>query len=611
MIRHYLSIAFRHLFKNRIYSTITVAGLAIGLASVFLILQYLHSELSYDRFHAGAENIYRISWEDENPQTRTPHPMALALVRDFPEVESATSMTPIWGPGLIRQTFSIRNLEKDIRYDERNVLAVDTTFFQVFSFPLLKGNPKTVLKNPGGILISESMAKKYFGDQDPIGKSLAVNGDQQLVEIIGVFKDVPKNSHFHFDILVSYLRMKLGNPNDDFYTWKDFGHYNYIKLKPGTDVKQLEAKLLAWTQKYINYSLADLNSAKEKGYGFKLKPITDIHLRSHLHWEFESNGNVSYVYMMAAAAMLILFIACLNFINLTTAQSAERAKEIGIRKSLGAFRRQLSGQFIGESLLTSGMAVILAALLIEGIIPFYNSFTGSAVELNYLNFFPLLLGLGLLVGIIAGAYPAWYLSLIKPGLILKGKFIQTPQGTIFRHAFMGFQFFASMVLISCSLIIYSQLNYVRNKGLGFNQEEIILIHIKNRGAIDEKFESLQTELLKIPGIRTVAGTSNVPGQTFNQNPVFASADPEVRVNASEAWIDYDFFKTLDIKTAEGRTFLKENPADKDAFVINETTAKNLIFRIGDWQRDHLGARRRKYQGNRCRSCARFSFSIPP
>jgi len=576
MLTHYFSIAFRHLIKNRVYSTITIAGLAVGLASVFLIVQYLQQELSYDRFHDGAENIYRITWEDETPQTRTPHPMAQAMVRDFPEVESAVSLTPIWGPGLIRQTFSVRNLEKDIKYDESNVIAVDTTFFNVFTFPLIKGDRKTALKNPGGVLISASTAKKYFGDEDPIGKHLAVNDDEQLIDVMGVFKDVPANSHFHFDILISYLRMKAGNPNGDFYTWNDFGHYNYIKLKPGTDARQLETRLLDWIPKYLNWSQQDIRSLREKGFGFRLQPLTDIHLRSHLTWELESNGNVSYVYMMTAAALLILLIACINFINLTTAQSAERAKEIGIRKTLGAFRRQLSGQFIGESLLIAGLAVLLAALLIELVVPFYNSFTGKILELNYLHFAVLLGGLGLFVGVLAGIYPALYLSMIKPGLILKGKFLQTSKGLSFRQFFMVFQFFASMVLISCSAIIFSQLDYIKHKSLGFSQEEVIVLPVKNRQTINPKFEELQSELLRIPGIKDVSATSNIPGRSYNQNPIFSSTDPEMRINASEDYVDYDFFKTLGIRLAEGRTFMKENPADQQAFVINETAAKNLF-----------------------------------
>ena len=208
MFRNCLKVAIRNLSKNLFYSLTSISGLALGLACVFLIVQYLKQELSYDQFHKHADDIYRVTWEDENPQTRTPHPMAQALVTDFPEVESAVSITPMWGLGLTRESFSFRNPEKDIQFEENNVMAVDSTFFDVFTFPLLKGDPKTALKNPGGILISSSMSKKYFGDEDPLGKQLAVNDEKELIQVVGVFEDVPAESHFHFDFLVSYVRRK-------------------------------------------------------------------------------------------------------------------------------------------------------------------------------------------------------------------------------------------------------------------------------------------------------------------------------------------------------------------------------------------------------------------
>jgi len=296
MLHHYLTTALRNFLRNKFYTGISVFGLAIGLASVFLIIQYLKQELSYDRFHKNADNIYRIAWINTNAQTRTPHPMAQALVQDFPEVESAVSLSPLWGPGLTREIFSIRNPEKDVRYDESNILAVDSTFFQVFSFPLIKGDPKTVLKNPRGVLISESTAIKYFGTVDCLGKQLEANEEKYLIQVVGVFKDVPQASHFHFDFLVSYVREKLLDPNDPYYQWGDFGHYNYIRLKPGTDAKALESKLLTWTKKYISYREEEIRWLEENHYGFQLQPVTSIHLQSHLRWELEANGNIAYVY---------------------------------------------------------------------------------------------------------------------------------------------------------------------------------------------------------------------------------------------------------------------------------------------------------------------------
>ncbi len=591
MLTNYFIVAFRNLLKNKTYSLINIVGLALGFACVFLIAQYLRLELGYDRFHTHAEDIYRITWEDENPQTRTPHPMAQALVQDFPEVESAVSLSPLWGPGLTRQTFSIRNMEKDIRFDESNVLAVDSTFFDVFSFQLVKGDKKTALKKPGGILISESMAKKYFGESEPIGKHLSVNDDDQLIEVVGVFQDVPTASHFHFDFLTSYVREKsFEDPGSDYYTWRDFGHYNYIRLKPGTDAKLLEGKLLEWSTKYIDVSPEDYRAMVNRNFGFRLQRLTDIHLHSHIRWELEPNGFIAYVYMMTAAALLILIIGCANFINLTTALSAERAKEIGIRKSLGAFRSQLLLQFMGESLLISMLAMVLSFFFVELALPFFAIITGRPIEMNY-AFFPLVLGgLGLLVGVIAGAFPSLYLSSAQPGLILKGNFLHTPKGIGLRQVFMVFQFFASMVLISCSVIIDRQLNFIQHKELGFNQEEVVVIPVKNRGAINPKLDELRVELLRIPEIRSVSAASNIPGRSFNQNPVFPANDPQQRVASSEAMVDYDFFDILGISFVEGRPFLKENPADRDAFILNETAARYLYPRgaLGKeitWDRD--------------------------
>ncbi|HWA34279.1 MAG TPA: ABC transporter permease, partial [Cyclobacteriaceae bacterium] len=576
MFSNYLKIAVRSLFKNKAYSFVNITGLALGLACVCIITQYLMKELSYDRFHDGAENIYRISWEDENPQTRTPHPMAQAMVHDFPEVESAVSLTPLHGFGLTRETYSFSNPEKDIRFDERNILAVDTTFFDVFTFPMVYGVGKEVLKNPGGLLISESMAKKYFGDENPVGKQLSVNDEKYLVEVAGVFKDVPEASHFHFDFLVSYVREKsLDDPESEYYTWKDFGHYNYVRLKPGANAKELEAKLPGWIRQYVNISDESFNKLQEKGYGFRLQPITDIHLKSHLNWELETNGYIAYVYMMAAAAILILFIGCVNFINLSTAQSAERAKEIGIRKSLGAFRGQLALQFTGESVLVSLLAAVLAAIILETSLPFFGTITGASFPVNHPSFLSVLIVLALITGVLAGIFPSLFLASAKPGLILKGKLLQSPRGSGFRQAFTTFQFFASMILISSSIVIYSQLRFIQSRELGFDQEETIVLPIKNRRVITPRLDELRNELMKVPGINAVSAASNIPGTTYNQNPVFATANPTVKSAASEALVDYDFFDVMGISFVEGRKFSRENPADKEAFILNETAANSL------------------------------------
>ena len=430
MLYNYFNIALRNLLKNKVHTTINVFGLAFGIASVFLITLYIKQELSYDKFHHQAEDLYRIVWVSENPQTRTPHPMAQALVADFPEVESAVSVTPLFAAGLTRETHSLRNPQKAERYDEKNLLAVDTTFFDVFDFPIVKGDAKKALKQVNGVLISESMARKYFGDEDPIGKHLAVDSTEYLVEVLAVFKDVPSNSHFHFDFLGSYVREKSFNPEDEFYSWSDFGHYNYIRLKHGADPKLLESKLMSWFRKYFEVSDQDAQAFAAQHFGFKLQPVTDIHLRSRLRWELEPNGNIEYIYILAAAALFTLIIACVNFMNLTTAKSAERAKEIGVRKTMGAFRSQLSIQFLAESVTIALIAVFFSILIIESALPFFNYLTGLSFEVHYIQYLLILLAAGVFIGLISGIYPSLYLSAVKPHLILKGKLIQTPKGII-------------------------------------------------------------------------------------------------------------------------------------------------------------------------------------
>ncbi len=576
MLRNYLRVALRNLYKNKFFTIINVAGLGLGLACVFLIVQYLRFELSYDKFHESTENIYRVAWFDENPQPRTPHPMALAMMHDFPEVENAVSLSPVWAFGLTRRTFSFKNLERDVQYDERNVLAVDTTFFKVFTFPLVKGDPRTALKHINSCLISESTAKKYFGEEDPIGKRLAVNDDKNLVEIVGVFLDVPAASHFHFDVLVSYLHEKANDPNNPYYTWADFGHYNYVKLKPGTNPKAVEAKMMDWIRGYLTVSDEVFKTAKQKGVHFELQPITDIHLRSHILWELEPNGYISYVYILAAAGFLILIIAAVNFINLSTAQSVDRAREIGIRKSLGAYKSQIAAQFTGEAVLVSVMAIVVAGCLIEMVSPFYASVTGKALRIDYVSMALGLIFLGLLTGIIAGIFPSLRLSTVKPTQILKGKMPQTLEGRMLRQSFTTFQFMASMALISCSAVIYSQLRFIQNRPLGFEQDEVVTLPVKDDGPFRTRLETLREELLKVDGVTSVSASSNIPGSAFNRNDAWDSQDPQIRTIVSEEMIDYDFFRVMGITFAEGRPFLRENPADADAFVINEAAAKAIF-----------------------------------
>lgn len=575
MFKNYLTIAGRVMARNKVETAINALGLMLGMVSVFLIMLYVRYETGYDTFYPESQNLYRVAWETDNPQTRTPHPMAQAMAHDFPEVQSAVSLTPLWGSGLTRETFSFRNPLNDAQFTEANILAVDTTFFDVFGFSVVRGDARKALKNTNTILLSESAADKYFGNEDPIGKQLLVFPDSVLLQVEAVFKDVPAQAHFHFDFLISYVREKSLEPEDAFYSWADFGHYNYVRLQPGTDIKSLESKLLPWLGKYIPNSDEKIRAAQASGITFRLQPVTDIHLKSHLRWELEPNGNMEYVYIMGAVALLTLLIACINFMNLMTAKSTERAKEIGIRKTMGALRQQLSAQFLSESVLMALVSVVLAALVVQGLLPFYREFTGQSVQLNYED---VLLGLGiigLLVGLASGVYPAWIISKIQPQSILKGKFKTSGRGVRLRNSLIVFQFAISMILISGAIIIYNQLNFIQQKNLGFSKEAVLVVPIRT-DELNEKIETLKTELLTVNGVSAVSASSNMPGGGFNQNTISLIDKPDNEISCSEMFVDYDFNKTMNLSLADGRFFQQTDTQNNlPHFILNETAARQL------------------------------------
>lgn len=579
MLRSYLLITLRNLLKNRVYTLINVVGLTAGIASVILILLYVQDEIGYDRYDPQTANIYRIYWQSGDPQTRTPHPMAQALVKDFPEVVNAVTLSPIWGPGLTKQSFSVRNLEKDIQYNEKDILSVDSTFFDVFPLKIIQGNKKTVLRTPGKLMLSQSAAHKYFGDEDPVGKFLAFNGDENLIEIEGVYEDIPRQSHFHASALVSYVHMKTNEgPGSAYYTWADFGHFNYIKLRPDADPKKLESQLLSWAAQYINVSDEGIRKIIQNKEGFRLQNIRDIHLKSHLRWELEPNGNIEYVYIMVSAAFLILIIAVINFINLTTAKSAERAKEIGVRRTLGAVKKQLSIQFIGESLLVALFSMILAGLTVEISLPFFNLLSGKELSINLMDnpiIIVIILSIGIITGILSGLYPSVILSSINPVQVLKGKFVTSKRGNAFSQFLVVFQFTMAIILISGTVIILNQMNFIHNKDLGFSKDATLLIPIRDR-EMRRNFETLQNELKNVSGVDQVGATSNVPGTQFNQNGIHRADDPQHEVEASQMYVDYDLIKTLGLEVVEGRGFDRSFSKDtSNAYIVNESAVREL------------------------------------
>ena len=579
MLLNYIKIGLRNLSKHLSLSLINLIGLTLGMASVIIIYLFVQNELSYDKFHQDVDNIYRVAWFSDNPQTRTPHPLAEAMIRDFPEVESAVSLTPIYGPGLTKQSLWIKNPKNNLKYDETEILAVDSLFFDVFSFQLISGNKEQVLREPGRVLISERMAEKYFADEDAVGQMLEVNKEGQFIEVEGIFKDVPDNSHFHFDFLISYVTTKsMMGPDNPFFFWDDFGHYNYVKFKPGANVQSIEAGLMDWVSVYLDLDEQALGNLARNNSFLGLQPLKDIHLKSDIRWELENNGNISYIYIMLTAGLIILIIACFNFINLTTAKSADRANEVGVRKTLGAKKSQLATQFLSETILLSLIASLLAALLVELLLPSFNILTGKQLQFDSLSnglVIPGLIGLGVLIGIIAGSFPSFYLSQITPIQVIGGKFSKTAKGKLFWKLLVGLQFTLTMFLLAGSFVIFKQLNFLQSKDLGFNKEEVVLVPVKNSNTRNQ-IETVTTELLNIPGISSVAGSSNVPGKQFNQNPMFLTEERQNILNVSEMRVDWDIFNALDLRLVEGRAFSQKHGTDSaETFVLNETAARQL------------------------------------
>ena len=576
MFNNYFKIAVRNMLKSKVYSIINISGLALGMACSLLILLYVQKELSYDKFHKNADDIYRIEWISENPQTRTPHPMAMAMKDDFPEVVDAVTMSPLWGPGLSIPTFSVRYGDKV--FDESGFFSADTTFFDFFSFKLVQGNKKTAMQTIGGIIITEKIAHKYFGNENPIGKQLRINEDPNFSPVVtGVMQNIPDNSHFHFNFLFSYMTMKAHeSPESQYYTWNDFGHFNYIKLKEGTDPKTVEAKIPEWSRQYLPWDDQTYEALKQGIIGFKLDRMTDIHLHSNIRWELEPNGDITYVYVFMSAAFLILLIACINFTNLTIARAMKRSKEIGVRKVLGGERKQLFMQFFGETLLSSVIALMLAIILTYLFLPAYGNIINKEITFASImnnGFLSRLLLIAVVATIVAGAYPALFLSGIQPVSILKGK--QDKNGKIqwFGKALVVLQFTISLVLIIGAQVISSQLDFLSNKNLGFNKEQILVAPMKN-SSMRKVYNEIKNELLRHESIISASAVSNVPGTSFNQNDIRWESD-ENRTAVAELYVDEDFIKTMGIEIKEGRDFSRDHITDLEQhnFILNEAAEK--------------------------------------
>lgn len=574
MIKNYLKVAFRNLVKYKGYSFINVLGLAIGIAGSLLIFLWVTDELNYDRFHEKAGQIYRVGIKGRLGDTVLNHaisaaPMADAIIKEFPEVLEAVRLRKMGSKTL--------NYKEKYFYEER-FYYVDPSFFQVFSFPLLEGDIYTALSSPYSVVLTQSTARKYFGEENPMGKTLKMAGKSDY-KVTGVAADVPSNSHFHFDLLFSFVTL----PESKNVNWSNYDYYTYIVLRSGILPSQLEANFPALVRKSFGpqvrkaYGISyDKFLASGNNVGFILQPLTDIHLHSELDSEMEANGDISYVYILSALAVFILLIACINFINLATARSAGRAKEVGLRKVMGSMRINLFSQFLTEAVVLSTLALILAMALVAAALPFFNNLVGKQVSINFgsLTVLPGLIVFAVFIGIVAGSYPAFFLSSFSPIAVLKGKLKAGMKNYRLRNILVVFQFSTAIILFISTFTIYNQLEYMQDKKLGYNDENVLAIQRLN--SIEAAWKTFKTALLQHPDISGAAVSNTLPGRGIGSTSFRPEGAPSDQVqHLIRYFVGYDFARTLGMEMVTGRFFSRDFSTDSEAIVINEAAAKLL------------------------------------
>lgn len=587
MFKNYIKIALRNLLKYKAYSLINISGLAIGMACCILILLFVQDELSYDKYHENADRIYRVTREwfnsDGSSSLHLGHvapPIAPLLKNDFPDIIHAVRILK-GGTPLISY--------EDKYFQENRFFFSDPELFDVFTLPFIKGDPKTALVNPNNVVLTEAMAQKYFGKEDPLGK--VINFEIQGMvktdfKVTGVMKEIPQNSHFHFDFLGSMKALEHAFGDAEFKNWGSNNYATYLLLSDGYPYKQLEAQFPAFIDKHYGgvirqrtgQPLVQAPSIRNKLHLWKL---TDIHLYSHLDSEIEPNGNITYVYIFSSVALFILLIACANFMNLATARSANRAKEVGMRKVVGADRMKLIMQFLSESVFLAIISLALAVILVELLLTWFSNFVGKELYLDFNVNISLLLGLlgiALFVGVVAGSYPAFFLSRFQPAMVLKGTQKSNSYKSNIRTALVVFQFAISIILIISMGVVYNQLEYFRNKNLGLNKEHVVVLPASSQ--MIQRYPGFKNRLLQHPNIVAVAGSKRVPSGRLLDSSGARIIDGEksepINFRIANVRVDHDFIETYGIKLAAGRNFSVEFPTDStEAFILNETAVKKI------------------------------------
>ena len=567
MFKNYLKIALRNIKRYKGYSFINITGLAFGIACCLLISRYVMFELSYDKYHIDKERIFRVHQEFRDPNGINPTslsgaPLGPTLKENFPQVENYARMIEI-ARGLVKQG--------NISYYEDKRFYVDNDLFRILSIPFLQGDPKTALLRPGTIVITESLAKKYFGSENPYGQTITVG--KKNYEITGITVDPPGNTHFHFNLLMSLKTLEVGS-NYPFQYWFYTNFHTYIKLAPNTEATAFAEQIDPVLHEYYKNELGVGETVQ-----FKLHPVPDIHLYSHLQDELEPAGNPTAIAIFALLSIFILLIACINFMNLATAKSAVRGKEVGIRKVAGAARRQLIIQFLSEAFMMSLLSIFVSLVIIMASLPLFNSIAGTGFTVNdFLNpiFAFALIAILVLVTFTAGGYPAFMLSSFQPITALKSKFRNAGEGSVMRKVLVVSQYTISILMIISTLIIYAQLNFMQNKNLGFDKEQKLILPVREK--IADRYELIKNEFLRDPSFVSASFASTVPGRDITRVLTTSIADQPDKpgINMNYYFIDPDFLTQYGIQVVAGRAFQKELSSDQaNSYLINETAAKAL------------------------------------
>ena len=575
MFSNLFKYSIRSFKRQRSYIIINILGLSIGIACSLLIALFVINEASYDSFNVKKDRIFRLVLNgkiggQEIIGAFTCAPIGPTMLREFPEVEDYLRMTGR-GPTIVEygnQTFS-----------DDHLIEADSTFFNFFSIPLLRGDPKNVLNKPRKAVITESTAKRIFGNEDPIDKPIRIGNDTARYIISGIMADVPGNSHFEASIITSFMT----NPRSQNPVWMSNSFSTYILLKPNTDYKKVDDKIISLIEKYVGpeaerfmkINLADFFAQGNK-YRFFLQNLSDIHLDPSIQQEFKEASDPKYLLIFGTISILIVLIAAINFMNLATAQASRRGKEVGIKKVAGSTRSMLISQFLSESFILSFISLLIALIIIRITLPYFNNLLGTSLRLNlFANWYytPALIVFTLLVGFLAGSYPALFLSSFNPYEVLKGSVKGSMHNGSIRRILVVFQFAVSILLITGTMIMYSQISYMINKDVGFNKEQMLVINRAN--ALESRVEAFKNTAKEIPGIVNISSSTAVPGRNNNTNGYGIEGRKDETILMSTGWIDYDFIDTYSMSLVKGRNFDKSFTTDKDACIINESAAKNF------------------------------------